>query len=675
MTVGLFLNQLFRSLNLPRPLATLPVLAVLFGLCLVASEVALRRNNRSWEVRSSADSGLWNWCALLAAALIPLVSVAGTVQLNTGGTGHVAVGAVLLIAAYTFIVVLTSGRIAPSTLAFSLVMISLAMLLSFSLRSGHIVGWDINQEFYVFQLAQANQAWLLEAFRDPYNACLSITILPTISNSVLGINDEYVFKLVYQLLFATVPLAVFVTARKYVPPVYAYLASLFFVFQPWFIQPMPALARQQIGLLFFALFTWIAFQRRFPPWQKNTLLLAFGASLIVSHYSTSYIALGMLTLTAISFEVAKRLSSFSNAPQRTSLISGWVLLTLFGLTFYWSSILTRTSGNVVYIARSTLSNMRNALLSDLRSEDIRLTLGLGSGRFGVADLRNYAAAEAERHSDQTGLYSPDTYQGFALRIVTSQKLEGVIGSGALRTGLTLGLLIIKQLTKLLLVLGAVVLLLRAFKARGLDPDFALLNLTSMSILFLFMLLPVLSLYYNLYRVYVQMLVVSCVSLVIGGDFALSAVPTITGRAQIIVVILLVFFIASSGVAALVTGGPATMNLNNRGEEYDKFYAHEEEVAAASWLSAARDPGIPVYADETAALRLISFGNGLVQVNNAILPSTLTREGYIYLDYANVHLGIVYAHIGGTQISYNYPQEFLAGNKNKIYDNGGAQIFK
>ena len=59
---------------------------------------------------------------------------------------------------------------------------------------------------------------------------------------------------------------------------------------------------------------------------------------------------------------------------------------------------------------------------------------------------------------------------------------------------------------------------------------------------------------------------------------------------------------------------------------------------------------------------------------AVLPSTITRDGYVYVDFANRYFGIAHASQEGTQISYNYPIEFLSEHKNLIYDNGGSRIF-
>ena len=60
---------------------------------------------------------------------------------------------------------------------------SLALLFVASMRSWHVVGWDINAELQVFRLTEAGY-WSMSHLQDAYNACLSITLLPTIFSSL-----------------------------------------------------------------------------------------------------------------------------------------------------------------------------------------------------------------------------------------------------------------------------------------------------------------------------------------------------------------------------------------------------------------------------------------------------------------------------------------------------------
>jgi uncharacterized membrane protein len=140
-------------------------------------------------------------------------------------------------------------------------------------------------------------------------------------------------------------------------------------------------------------------------------------------------------------------------------------------------------------------------------------------------------------------------------------------------------------------------------------------------------------------------------------------------------IVVFFFFSTNGLGSYLVGGTAKMNLNNFGEDYDKFYTHAQETYSAIWFAQNRDPRLSVYADDTASLRLISFGNGIIFHDTAVLPSTITSDSYVYLNYANIWREITMSRFSGKQISYKYPLEFLERNKNLIYDNGGSKIFR
>jgi uncharacterized membrane protein len=674
--MGLLLNQIFIRFNFPAPLTeTKLIYLVLFG-CLGMGSLIWFRKKELQDYLQVDEHPSTNQIFYFIPVLFPMLSGIGAVLLNNRGSNFIAVTAIVLISAFVLFVVWKHKQISEDLLMFSILMIGLALLLSFSLRSWHISGWDINQEFYVYQLTKHHQEWRIDFFRDPYNACLSLTILPSILNSFLRMNDEFLFKVVYQLIFAFVPLIIYLTAKKYVTPVFAFLASMFFVFQPWFIQPAPALARQEIGLFFFALFVWVTFHQKFSRLQRNALQILFGAATITSHYSTAYIGLIFFTLTFLGAWVFRNLYRVRKSNGRMiHSISGWVLLSLFCFTFYWSNIQTGTSGNIIYVFQITLLNMKNALLADLRSEDVQMAFLNINQRFSQQDINQYVQTQNEIYSERPSLYSKESYADFYPTILISTEMEGILQNEALRAILSTIFFGVKQLSKIFLVIGAVIWIIHVIRSKGFHDEFVVLNLVSISVLLLWIILPVLSLYYNLFRVYLQTLIVSSVSLIFGLNLLFSRLRSEYSKIIYSSWIVVFFFASTNGLGAYLFGGSANMNLNNFGEAFDKFYTHPREVYSAAWLAQNRDPKLSVYADDTASLRLISFGMGMIDTDKAILPSTITRDSYVYLDYSNIWSQITQAQYAGKQISYKYPIEFLEKNKNLIYDNGGSKIYR
>src|SRR4030043_803331 len=112
---------------------------------------------------------------------------------------------------------------------------------------------------FVFQNAQLSAHWN-PVFAFPsdegygrYNAMLSITILPTVYSNMLGIDETWVFKIIYPLIFALVPVGLYLLWQPYIGKKLSFIAAFVFMAQSTFFTEMIALNRQMIGELFFVL--------------------------------------------------------------------------------------------------------------------------------------------------------------------------------------------------------------------------------------------------------------------------------------------------------------------------------------------------------------------------------------------------------------------------------------
>ena len=59
----------------------------------------------------------------------------------------------------------------------------------------------------------------------------------------------------------------------------------------------------------------------------------------------------------------------------------------------------------------------------------------------------------------------------------------------------------------------------------------------------------------------------------------------------------------------------------------------------------------------------------------LLPSTIKKDDYVYLDYSNVNNKTNVLYLNDISFIYNYSIEFLNENKNLIYNNSGSKIYK
>ena len=231
--------------------------------------------------------------------LFPVLSILGAFLLNNHGTNILTMIMLGGIAVYVFAIVIFRKKLNPNIYPWAILMISLALLFSGWLRSWLVSGADINLEYGMFQLTKNFSFWSISNFRNAYNAMLSVTILPTIFSLFLKINDQYIFKLIIPLIFSFVPIIVYLIPKRYFDKIICFLASFFFISQPAFINWLSTPIRQEIAFLFFALMSLILFNNEINLITRKSFFLIFGFSMIVSHYSTSYIALAILVFTCI----------------------------------------------------------------------------------------------------------------------------------------------------------------------------------------------------------------------------------------------------------------------------------------------------------------------------------------------------------------------------------------
>ncbi len=210
---GLAINTLLPLVQIMKPLQ----LSYLIGLYLsVIIALCTAIKLRGAEVYCTYAARHSDLLAILAAFILPVLSVIGSTVLNNGGTGTVSI--VMLVLASLYILVLSFGHrhFSQSAYVGALYGLSVSLLLMYSLRSWHVLGWDVHQEMEVFSATLAHERWGMSYFPGlDYNACLSITILPTVLVKLLRITPEYIFKFVFQLIFAVTPVAIYATARRY----------------------------------------------------------------------------------------------------------------------------------------------------------------------------------------------------------------------------------------------------------------------------------------------------------------------------------------------------------------------------------------------------------------------------------------------------------------------------
>ena len=689
---GLFINWVLPLVGTDKPLSLVPLLISFNVLLLIFWIITYKRNKEILLEIKPPKLDRLNKLFFTIPTIFPILGIFGANILNNKGPNYLILTMLGGIAVYVFFIVLFRKKLNENIYPWVILMMSISLLLMYSLRSWHISGWDIHQEYQMFQLTKENFHWsMLNSPGEAYNACLSITILPTILSSFLKINDEYIFKLIFQIVFSFVPVIVFLFLSRYTKSIIAFLASFFFMSQWQFSQQMTALMRQEIAVLFFALFLFALFDKNFNFSIKNTFLLIFGFSIIISHYSTNYVALILFTFVYfvwLFFRKTENKKVFSKIYQKLNLkekersnrgkyyLGGTLIVMLFVFTFLWSFQFTKTSDNLINLVKTTTSNMGKIFTNEMKSELVLLALGGSVKTYTMDDVKNYRDnITKEYHTNKTWInfYSPEEFADYAIRPRYPQSISSPNSMIKLISGYLTK--IIGRFLQISILIGIFYLLFFQLKKQKIDAEYIVMSLGSIFLLGIIIIVPYISIGYNIERLFQQNLILLSLPTVLGVLAVFNFLKNKNIKFLLIAIIFIWFFLSFSGFKFNIIGGEPKMNLNNWGEEYDRFYTHKSEVKSLEWLSKYYNQKDKIYLDAFAILKAYSFSR--INEKNFlkyILPSIIDKNAYVYSSYTNKINKTTRVNYKNNFLEYNFPTEFLNSNKNKIYNNGGSEIF-
>jgi uncharacterized membrane protein len=700
MLAGLGANTFLPLLGAHRPLDPIPV--ALVGDALTASLYLFRRRHPAkpaWRavltVIGPEESRL-----LIASGLCVACAVLGANRLNNGAGDQLSLVALAVAAVTLLLLVQWQPQVRDAVTSITLYLISLALLLMTSLRGWYVTGHDIQGEYQVFQLTAAHGRWDIAYLQGAYNACLSITILPTELAQVTRVEDPYVFKVFFQVIFAACPVLVYAIARRYWSAPIAILAVAYFVGFPTFFTDMPFLDRQEIAFIFVCVAMLAVTNSRWTRRRRRLTFFVAALGVELSHYSTMYFLLGIL-LAAWAANRAIRLiprrwrSSQEVSPTMTPwgamarTVGFGSVLVVVAIAFAWGQLATQTAGAVVTDAESAISAIGGS--SGARAGDASYSLLGGHVISPQTALNDY---RKETLKDRGGPSSPSPRSAYPPASVMARYPTPVVNqpslpltaagdflsdfgipvaglNGAVRAAAAKG-------EQLFIGLGLILFIVIPRLRRCVGREFFCLCLGSMAMVAVITVLPNLSVDYGILRAFQEALILLGPVLVAGSIAAFSPL----GRVRALkasAAVCLGIFVSTTGLLPQVLGGyPAQLGLNNSGQYYDVYYMHPQEVAAVSWL--AGNPGVlpdGIQAEnftDRFMFNAPSEVNG-DQVISDIYPTLVSRSSWLILSYSNVRTGQATTDYDGDLLTYEYPMGFLRDTKNLVYNNDGAEIFK
>jgi len=637
----------------------------------------------------------------------PILAALGAIVLNNGGSDILTLILLGAIAVYSLLLVLFRDKIAVDLYAYAIFFIGIASLFTTSLRSWYITGHDIEREFYVFQLTNAHHIWNMAFYQDAYNACLSITILPTILTNLLAIQDMYVYKVIFQILFATSPVIVFFIMRNYSTPVLAFLSAFFFISFPTF-NDMPMINRQEIGFIFFGLVLYMMLLSELSFSMRKILFIIFALSVVVSHYSTNFVLLVLVTFVyvltlIISLPFVKNTFAWLLPKSHTTLKNTFtnkkflglsLILVLFLMTYFWNNLYTKSSDH----AGSVLSEVISSILvkSDVKSGDLSYSIFFAPKQDPKQELQDYInsitqSAESinsgKAHTNQ--FYSKSIISKYPSYPLTQEQLAPTplgnllssfhipvfniqtslrsLSADFMQISVFIGLLAIFFFKKKSFNVQHLLLFFK--KKKSFDLQYLLLCLGALFLLVLMTLLPALSLEYGILRMFQQFLYILSLPIVLAVYSAFFFVKE-PKRILFTGIIAIIFFLNLTGFISHLTGDYyPQFTLDNFGLYYDAYYVHKSDVLAIVWLSKNNIKNEPVQADLSGANKLLTYGD--IDALNGIFPSIIRKNAYVY-QQTSIHVEVI---IDNTVLIFNSSKSFLDDTKDLVYSNGQVNIYK
>jgi len=629
MLAGLFINEFCFLFGFSAPLSLMPLIIILNSLILVGGVLIYLRSE---DVKLLGDDFPWPSPLALLFVCLPILSVVGAMWVNAYENNSILLFMIIAIALLFVTGVFSKKLLPPKLYPFAVLMIAIAILYHSSLISNYIVpfGSDVPGEYFIFKTIENNAHWSSTppSFWDiglgRLNAMLSVTILPTVYSTLLQIDPTWMFKTLFPLIFAFVPLGLYQIWQTYVSKKYGFISAFLFMAQLPFYTEMLGLNRQMIAELFFVLLLLVTLNKKMKPVNKTICFMIFSFALVVSHYALAEIFLFFISFTLVSLIALKR-------PSRNITVSMVVFFFVTMFTWY-----IYTSGSATFDSF------------------------LEFGDYVYRQLGDFFNPASRGQTVMTGL-----------GMTESPSIWNTISR------------MFAYLTQAFIVFGFVSLVTKRTRIR-IEKEGLILSLIAMALLAMLILVPGLANTLNMTRFYHILLFFLAPFCAMGAGFIfklLSKREKEFAVSALLLIVLVPYFLFQTGFVYEVTGSDSwSIPLSGYRMNAFRLYGHygytdAQSVYGAQWLSRNVDvEHTQVYADRLSRIAVLTI-YGMIYGGYVSTLSNITiveANGVVYLNTFNVVYGtIVY---GG--LSQNTSElSSLFNNLNMVYNNGGSEVYK
>ena len=665
---GLGVDLLGPALGVSRPLRPAPLLVgfEVISLALLCLAPGTRPLKIPWKTILGPARLKW-------PLAVSVLGAAGALELNSGHSGTLATIAMAVCIALLIGAAVVAHRLDERLLSTILYSAELALIWGFSLRGDGVYGFDISTEYYDLTAAINNGVWHTAHANDAYGALLSVTIMPAELHFLSGVPALFVFKVVYPVITALIPIGLYRLARVILKKTWAFIAAALFVTQVQFAEELPQLARQEIALVLFLALLAAIVDSRMRRWSRWTLAALLSTAIVMAHYSTTYIT---ITLLALLLVMQWAVSWLRHTPRMSGTVA---------IAFATSAI----AAVVWYgpVTHSEITGLHN-LVQQLAEQGFNVLPNSQSGGV-LSILRGYLQGNTQtpmspgRYQQLAHVYytlhqsyiTPLTdagQPGYALRNAPSPSppLKLATADGAVNFGSAL----ILQLAYVLAGIGSIVMAMRR-KASMPERYIGLLGVGAAVFLVLIRLSGTLAQLYNQERALMQAMLIVGISVGWSLQRLTSNRMTRERRVKVLAAgFTAVLAISTSGILGVVLGGGTFADLANSGEDYERFDKAAPDLAAAKWFGGFFRQGQLVYADRYAQLPLIAMTGINKGLLGDVTPLTIDQYAWVYADGADVVGGRARALFDDHTVRYVFPSQFLGTNFDLVFTDGTAEVF-
>ena len=346
-----FVGMITNMFPYSRPLSLLNLLSVIDVFLIIFILLGYLINRKppfdiSWNL-SRFNS--FEKIILTISILLPTLSIVGTYLVKIDSNYAYLYLMVFLIPILVIFMTLFNQRINNNNVyPISIFTIGLSIILAYTFISNYIYGTDSHSEFYLFQMVVSHGKWQLfqtiESLK-PYDACITISVLPAIYEILTKFNDlNTLFKLTFVIPFALTPLIVYQISKRYHNAIYSFLAAIFIISAVSFYSQTEAY-RTYMAVFFFALAIMVFLSPNMNDIVKKLLFIIFTIALIVSHYSSGYVYFFMLVSSIIFMYSLNFIIKNKNGKsiRINPFLTIGLLFLSFSVMFLWYSQITGAS--------------------------------------------------------------------------------------------------------------------------------------------------------------------------------------------------------------------------------------------------------------------------------------------------------------------------------------------